>query len=173
MCGCDGVNLTQVDFLDVVEPLDDAKASFVCESSYFKHVESEEPIDCAIFEQNAQLATHYVTTLTEIGHDSDSYFRILKRTTVHLKAASVWKAQTGMGIISGEAWFERIDVGRDTTALAHESMHVYDLSHWRLDTCNHPGWNEFCPDAGPTKDRSCNYYRADYDYASWAQIPYP
>jgi hypothetical protein len=149
---------------DIVEPLDDSPAPFYCDSQYFGSVESESQIDCGVFEADAKLATDMVVRLTKV--DSNSYYRIMRRTTVHVRSVVEWGS--GSDTVKGQAWFQRIDIGSSATALAHETLHVYSFSHWEVNSGDHPGWIELCPD---DSDSRCNYYLAANTYADQAKTP--
>lgn len=162
------------DPIDFIEPVDDPPAPYTCTSKYFGHVESEVPVDCTLVDWNVYVAKQSVFYFTRIKNDEKEYLAILRVTTLHIRAVTHWNSVTEKSgsmfeEVSGEAWFDRIDVGSDMYALAHETLHEYDLHKWHLDTCFHPGWDKTGPEPlgwayTCTNGWSCDYYEAQDAY---------
>lgn len=163
--------LTGCDLLQLAYPMDDPPAPYVCTNTVYGRVEAEWDIDCQVFQQLSDLAVQYDTEGTSYSPNiPDGSFRgAVKSYTVHVKKVRHWTSGLGEDVI-GETWLpNRIDIGFDAKALAHESLHAFDLANTHLDTMFHPDWDKPCKRT--TEDVwSCNYYAASEHYAYWSNL---
>lgn len=142
-----------------------------CDSQVYRGgVDSVLPIDCDVFEADAELAVQMVVRYTSVTETE--YRARMRHVHIEIRSISSWdEFGTNVG---GYTQFNRVNLPATGWSLVHESLHAYDMvtdaesiGGWlsspveAVEEFRHSGWDKSCTDSPGGK---CGYLEAEANF---------